>query len=271
MGAWDLGVREGRLARFLPDAPPFTMGAQLAGRVREVGPGVEGFAEGDRVFANPGIAGAWAETVRLPASACGRAPASTDDGEAATLPVRALTAWQALELLDLPRGATLLVRGAGGAVGRAAIQLATGRGLRVLAIAGEDELATLRRLGADAAADHRGDWRGRLRAVAPEGVDAVLDLVGGDSLPQALDLILAGGRAVTTISDAAGTRSPRGVAVEFLGMRSSTEDLEAIAGLVDRGGLTARIAARYPFDQAARALDAAVSRNPADGDIVLEV
>ncbi len=271
MGAWDLGVREGRLARFLPDAPPFTMGAQLAGRVREIGPGVEGLAAGERVVANPGIAGAWAETVLLPASACGRAPTTTDDGEAATLPVRALTAWQALELLDLPRGAALFVCGGGGAVGRAAIELAKGRGLRVLTIAGEDELESLRRLGADEAADYRGDWRARLQPGAREGVDAVLDLVGGDSLHQALGLVRPGGRAVTTISEASGIESPGGVAVEFLGMKSSTEDLDVIAGLVERGGLTAQVAQRYPLERAAVALEAAASRNPADGDIVLEV
>jgi NADPH:quinone reductase-like Zn-dependent oxidoreductase len=270
IGAWDLGVRDGRLARFVPDELPFTMGAELAGRVREVGADVGGLAPGDRVVANPGIAGAWADVVRVPAFACGRAPVTLDDEEAATLPVRALTAWQALERLDLPRGATLFVCGGGGGVGRAAIELAKGRGLRVLTIAGADELDRLLRLGADDAADHRAGWRRGLAASAPEGVDGVLDLVGGDSLEGALGMLRQGGRAVTTVSN--GRRMARDdVTVEFLAMKSRTEDLDVLADVVERGELSADVAARYPIEDAAAALDAAMSLNPADGDILLRL
>jgi len=114
VGAWDLGVAEGRLSQWLPsDGLPFTMGAELCGRIREIGAQVEGFRLGDRVMANPGIVGAWADRVLLKASACGRAPRTASDAEAAAIPVRALAAWQALDLLDLPNESTLLIVGAG--------------------------------------------------------------------------------------------------------------------------------------------------------------
>jgi NADPH:quinone reductase-like Zn-dependent oxidoreductase len=245
------------------------MGAELCGRVREVGARVEGFAAGDRVMANPGIVGAWADRVLLPASACGRAPRNASDAEAAAIPVRALAAWQALGLLDLPEGATLLVVGAGGAVGRAAVEMARGQGLRVLAIAGATELAPLHRLGAELAVDHRTEWERRLAPAAPRGADAALDLVGGESLVRALALLGDAGRVVTTISGAARSEAPRGISIRFLAMRSTAGDLDAIADLVERGGLTTPIARTYGLEEAPAALDAMRSRDRAQGELVL--
>ncbi len=270
VGAWDLAVARGKLTRFLPsDALPFTMGAELCGRVREIGAEVEGFAVGDRVMANPGIVGAWADRVLVPVSACGRAPRTASDAEAAAIPVRALAAWQGLDRLDLPTGATLLVVGAGGAVGRAAVEMAHGRGLRVLAIAGAPALEPLRRLGAELAVDHRTQWERRLASAAPRGADAMLDLVGGESLARALDFVRDDGRVVTTISGAARIEAPRGISIRFLPMRSTLGALDAIADLVERGGLTTPIARTYAFEEAPAALDAMGSLDRAPGEVVL--
>ncbi len=270
VGAWDLAVTEGRLTRFLPsDDLPFTMGAELCGRVREIGVEVEGFAVGDRVMANPGIVGAWADRVLLQASACGRAPRTASDAEAAAIPVRALAAWQALDLLDLPTESTLLVVGAGGAVGRAAVEMARERGLRVIAIAGAGALEPLRRLGADLVVDHRTEWRSRLAPAAPRGVEAVLDLVGGESLARALELVRDGGRAVTTISGAARIETPRDISIRFLAMRSTPGTLDAIADRVERGELTTPIERTFSLEEAPSALDAMRSRDRAPGEVVL--
>ncbi len=248
---------------------PFTMGAELCGRVREIGARVEGFAVGDRVMANPGIVGAWADRVLLPAQACGRAPRTVDDAQAAVIPVRALAAWQALDLLDLPTESTLLVVGAGGAVGRAAVEMARGRGLRVIAVAGARALEPLRRLGADLAVDHRADWRRRLAPAAPQGMEAALDLVGGESLARALDFVRDRGRVVTTISGAARIEAPRGISIRFLPMRSTPGALDAIADLVERGGLTTPIARTFALEEAPTALEAMRSRDRAPGELVL--
>ncbi len=270
VGAWDLSVAEGRLTRFLPsDGLPLTLGAQLCGRVREIGAEVEGLSVGERVMANPGIVGAWAERVLLRASDCGRAPRTVGDAEAAAIPVRALTAWQALDLLELPEGSTLLVVGAGGAVGRAAVEMAHGRGLQVMAIAGAGAPETLERLGASLVLDHRTAWGRRLEPAALRGVDGVLDLVGGESLSRALEFVRGGGRVVTTISGADRTASPSGVAIRFLPMRSTTGALDAIADLVERGGLATPIERTFPFAQAPAALEAMRSRPRPPGDLVL--
>ncbi len=270
VGAWDVAVADGKLTRFLPKGDlPFTLGAELCGRVREIGDGVEGFAVGDRVMANPGIVGAWAGRVLLQASACGRAPRAASDAEAAAIPVRALAAWQALELLDLPTESTLLVVGAGGAVGRAAVEMARGRGLRVIAVAGANALEPLRRLGAELAVDYRTEWSRSLAPVAPRGVEAALDLVGGESLALALDRVRDGGRVVTTISGAARTQAPRGISIHFLAMRSTPGALDAIADLVESGELSTPIEQTLALEEAAAAFEAMRAPDRALGEFVL--
>jgi NADPH:quinone reductase-like Zn-dependent oxidoreductase len=104
IGAWDAGVMTGRLERFVAADLPVVMGAELVGRVVDVGGGVDDFEVGDRVVCNPGIVGAWAERVTVPAERCGLAPESVDDAHAAALPVGALTAKQALDALELESG-----------------------------------------------------------------------------------------------------------------------------------------------------------------------
>lgn len=254
VGTWDLGVADGRLERLAPDDLPFVMGAQFAGRVTAIGTAVADFAVGDRVMGNPGIVGAWAEQVTVAASACGPAPASVDDARAAVTPVSALTAWQSLALLELVDGDSLLVLGAGGGVGRAAIQIARSRGLRVLGTGAGDELERIRALGADAAHDYRDDWIAGLRPRVDGGVDGVLSLVNGDTLSRSAPLVRDGGRTVTTLHAAAATGMPRGISVDHVRMKSDTETLRAIAELVDGGRLTVAVASRHPLAEIANAL-----------------
>ncbi|MFT4874966.1 MAG: NADPH:quinone reductase-like Zn-dependent oxidoreductase [Halioglobus sp.] len=270
VGAWDVGVAAGRLAKLLPcAAPPFTMGAELCGKVCALGGGIEGFEIGDRVMANPGLIGAWADRVLLRASDCGRAPRRASDAEAATIPVRSLAAWQGLERLGLSSGASLLIVGGGGAVGRAAVEIAHGRGLRVLTIAGPGELDTLRQLGAEVAVDYHEEWPPRIRSAASGDVDAALDLVGGESLEKALRLVRDGGRVVSTVASESGVEAPPGIAFELLKMKSSRAALDAIADLVDAGGLSTRIAGRYALQDTPAALDAARAPDREPGEIVL--
>jgi len=149
------------------------------------------------------------------------------------------------------------------------IEMARGRGLRVIAIAGAGALEPLRRLGAGVAVDHRTDW-GRLMApAAPRGVEAALVLVGGESLTRALDLVRDAGRVVTTISGAARTEAPRGISIQFLPMRSTLGALDTIADLVERGGLTTPIERTFAFEEAPAALDAMRSLDRAPGEFVL--
>lgn len=250
VGSWDVGVANGRLAGFVALEPPFVLGAELAGRVTGVGPGVEGFTIGDRIIANPGIVGAWAERVNLRAATCGPSPASLDDSHAAALPVGGVTALQALDLLALTPGASLLILGAGGSVGRAAIQLAGVRDLSVHALVPAWEVAGSRQLGAQSALDQADDWIAQL----PGSVDGVLDLVGGEALERSIAALRDDTRVVTTLSESMRTPVAASVSMHYLRMRATTADLAVVSAHVDAGELTMPVGVVLPVEDAPAAL-----------------
>ena len=263
VGAWDLGVVSGRLSRLVPaERLPTVLGAEFAGRVLAVGDGVGGLAVGERVIGNPGLTGAWAERLTVRATACGPAPHNADDAHAAALPVSYLTAWQALDLLDLPPGSALLILGAGGGVGAAVLQVARIRGLVSFATARAIDLERVRGLGVSGAAE----------SVAELGVqvDGVVDLKGGESLRRSYPVVRPRGRIVSTLGGQDVTDAPPGLTVDFLRMRSDSATLGVIAALVDDGRLTQPIDAVYPFDAAGEAL-AALSGERPPGKLVLGV
>jgi len=250
VGSWDVGVADGRLARFVELELPFVMGAELVGRVAAVGVGVAVFTVGDRVIANPGIVGAWAERVNLPASTCGPAPVTLDDARAAALPVGAVTALQALEMLGLPHGSSLLILGAGGSVGRAAIQLARVRGLTVYALLPAWEMDRSRALGAHETLDQARDWVTGLG----DPIDGVLDLIGGEALERSATIIRPGGRVVTTLAGSMRAPVASRISMGYLRMRSTTADLASISTYVDEGELTLPVGTLLPMEDVAEAL-----------------
>ncbi|MBZ4324171.1 alcohol dehydrogenase catalytic domain-containing protein, partial [Streptomyces huiliensis] len=177
----DALTRSGALAAAGLMGPRETTGIgwDVAGRVDEVGSGVTEFAPGDRVI---GLRdrldlplGTYAEQVVLDATAVAPAPARLSSAEAATLPLNGLTADQALDALGLAPGATLLVTGAAGAVGGYAVELAAGRGLRVVAAAADEDEAFVRSAGAEWFVPRSADPAEAVRALVPGGVDAALD------------------------------------------------------------------------------------------------
>lgn len=267
VGSWDVGVASGRLARFVGQPLPYVMGAELVGRVAAVGAGSTGFTVGDRVMGNPGIVGAWAQAVTVSADVCGHAPDSLDDVEAAAVPVGAVTALQALRPLELEDGDTLLILGGGGSVGRAAIQLAAARGAIVLATVPTWESARSEAFGAAQAVDQEDDWVGRLGPNVG-GIDALLDLVGGSTLERSRPLLRPGARAVTTLAQSVERARELGLAIDYLRMRSTTADLDAIAALVDAGDLTMPLGTVRPLDEVAAALED-VGDPRAKGKVVL--
>ncbi|MFF7752740.1 NADP-dependent oxidoreductase [Streptomyces sp. NPDC007971] len=220
------------------------LGWDVAGTVDAVGPG-SAWRVGDRVVALvPGVTGplgAHAEYVVVDADAVAKAPATVDEVHAGTLPLNGLTAAQALDLLELAPGDSLLVTGAAGAVGGFAVQLAARRGIAVTgqARAGDEEL--VRSFGA---ADFTAE------GVAPKSVDAVLDaaMLG----EPALDWVRDGGAFVS----AQPGRQPapvRGVRTEAVMVRADGARLADLAALVDEGALSLRVAGTYPLARAAEA------------------
>lgn len=244
----DLQTRAGLHAGHSRLQPPMILGWDVAGSVVAVGDDVTAVRVGDRVVAMSAQMatgrGTYAETVALPADITAPAPASVPLTTAAGLPLAGLTAQQALDALDLPQGATLLVTGAVGSVGALAVQLARLRGLRVVAQVrrtadAEEALA----LGADEVTP----------TVEPAsggpGVDGLLDTAG---LPQAIGTVRDGGRVVSIVP----TRRPveeRGITVTVSHVEQDGERLAELSALVDRGALRLRTAKEYGFGEAGEA------------------
>jgi len=179
-------------------APPFTPGSDFAGTVRAIGPDVTGWAVGDRVCGTVFV-GAFAEQVAAAAAALMRVPPQVDFAAAAAFPVTYATAYAALRTTAaLVAGETVLVLGAAGGVGSAAVELAKLLGARVIAAAsGVAKLEACRRLGADAVIDYGAEsLKERAKALAGGGVDVVIDPVGGPYAEPALRAMAVGGRYV---------------------------------------------------------------------------
>lgn len=252
----DAATRSGFLteAGIIPPREVIGIGWDVAGTVDAVGGGVAGFATGDAVIGlrdRPSTAlGTHAEFAVLDADAVAAAPRTASLVEAATLPLNGLTAVQALDLLDLPPAATVLVTGAAGAVGGYAVTLAKARGFRVVAVAGSADEALVRGFGAEVFVP-RGDFLAdRVRAVIPGGVDAALDtaLLG----LEALDAVANRGRFVVFAAGAAPIPL-RGIRVEHVWIRADGAALAELAALVDEGTLALRVADTSPLDEAAKA------------------
>lgn len=178
---------------------PFVPGSEFAGEVVEVGEGVTAFTPGDRVFGTS-IVGGFAEQAVVPASSINRTPDGVSDDAAAAFGVAHRTAYHALRsVAKLQPGEELVVLGAGGGVGLAAVQLGSLLGATVTAVASSArKLGAAEAMGASRLVDHsKQDLRSELRSVLPEGSHVVIDPVGGRLSEPALRSLRWGGRFVT--------------------------------------------------------------------------
>jgi len=251
--------------------PPFVLGNEVAGVVSAVGAGVEGFAVGDAVVGGRGTGG-FAERIALPASALRPLTAGLDFAEATGFGYAYGTGYYGLRYCgDLKPGETLLVLGAAGSVGLAAVELGKLLGARVIAAAGSAEkLALCRERGADETIDYdREDLKQRAKELTGgRGVDVVYDPIGGDHAEQALRAIAWRGRFLVIGFTAGIPRMPlnltllKGCAIVgvFWGGASRqepelfhkmTEELEAFAAA---GKLHPLISRRYRLEEVPRAL-----------------
>jgi NADPH2:quinone reductase len=259
-GDWRL--REGAYGT----AGPAVLGREVAGAVERVGPGVQGFTAGDEVFGGcPGMVGGWAEYALVQAPFAAHRPSSVSPQDAAVLPVAAGTAFDALTNLGLPRGATLLVNGAGGGVGLATVQLARAAGLRVIGTASPAKHALISSFGATPVAYGDGVLD-RIREAARGDIDAVFDLVGGDAL-RVVSTLPADPVQVLSVADKD--------LVKRLGGREVVRDrssgvLRGLVGLVAEGALTPHVTHVFPLDKAGDAL-ALVEDGHVIGKVVIEV
>jgi NADPH:quinone reductase-like Zn-dependent oxidoreductase len=244
---------------------PAVLGNEVSGTVEETGAGVTGLSAGDEVFGRP-VAGGYAEYALLPADQIARKPAGLSFTDAATLPVAAATAYDGLRQLDLPSGAVLLVVGAGGGVGVAAVQIARARGLTVVGVASGAKKDFVESLGALHVPSGPG-LAERVRGAVPDGVDGVYDLVGGEGLAEVAALLDDGSKLITAGASAEEAERLGGARVE---RAYSNAVLEAVADLVVRGELNPYVTRTFPLERAGEALRT-VEDGHARGKIVIEV
>ncbi|OBF35747.1 NADPH:quinone oxidoreductase [Mycolicibacterium peregrinum] len=263
---------------------PFIPGSEFAGVVTEVASDTSGFAVGDRVTGT-GLFGAFAEQVCIPASGLARIPDNVDDGAAAAFGVAHRTAYHTLRSVARIQPADdVIVLGAGGGVGLAAVQLAAALGARVTAVASSDEkLSTAAQYGAVSLVNHtRGDLRAALRNALPDGAHAVLDPVGGDLSEPALRSLRRGGRFVT-IGYASGVipRIPLNLVlvkgIHVLGFQFQdiapdefTRNEAELRDLLAAGVVRPHIGAVYPLSETPAALRE-VASGKAVGKVVIDL
>jgi NADPH:quinone reductase-like Zn-dependent oxidoreductase len=222
---------------------PQTTGREVAGTVDEVGKAVEDVSVGDPVF---GFAaqGAGAAELSLVGPYFPIPPALTFV-QAASLPVAVETAARTLDLLGVRSGTSLLVNGAAGAVGSAAVQLAVARGARVIGTASQSNHEYLRTLGAQATAYGDG-LAERVRELAPRGVDCALDAFGGGALPELVS-VTGSPEQVVTIADHQGARETGTRFSGGVGTDRALYALSEIGELIESDEFSLPVQATFPL------------------------
>jgi NADPH:quinone reductase-like Zn-dependent oxidoreductase len=283
------------------DQPPFPFvpGYDCVGTVAAVGDGVDPALVGRRVAALTKV-GSWAGAVVLDVADLVPVPDGVDPAAAEAVVVNGITAWQMLHRrARVRRGGTILVHGANGGVGSTLVQLARHAGIRVLGTCSARNADAVRALGAEPLDYAAPDLPGRVRALAPGGVDAVFDHLGGPGIADSWHLLARGGTLVSYGSaatrDVAGSPKlpvlalfarltlwnliPNGRHAGFYNIWAGTrrrgafrarlrEDLSAVFALVAAGQLQPQVAARIPLDRVAEAMELAESRTVV-GKVVL--
>jgi alcohol dehydrogenase len=290
----DFKTRQGKVKAILPYRLPFILGSDLAGVVERVGAGVKDFRVGDEIYGRAGKLriGSFAEAIAIAATDIAPKPVSLDMATAATVPLVALTAWQAFtERAKLRPGQKVLVHAGSGGVGTIAIQIASHLGALVATTTSTKNVDWVRALGADVVVDYRKqDF-----AEVLHDYDVVLDTLGGDALSKSVGVLRPGGKIVSISGPpdpgfakeiganfllafamrlmSAGIRRRarrRGVSYDFFFMRPDGAQLRQIGALIDAGKLKPVVDRVFPFEQTKEAL-AYVEAGHAKGKVAISM
>ncbi|WP_441246447.1 NADP-dependent oxidoreductase [Kitasatospora sp. McL0602] len=289
----DFRIRDGDFKRILPYRLPLVLGNDLAGVVVEVGPAVTRFAVGDEVYARPDKdrIGTFAELIAVHQDDLAPKPTTLTMAQAASLPLVALTSWQALvERAQVQPGQKVLIHAGSGGVGTIAIQLARHLGAHVATTASGAKAGLVKELGADVVVDYRTqDFEEVL-----DGYDVVLDAVGGKTLEKSLRVLRPGGKVISIAGppDADFARElgatpvlwlamnalslktryhakRQGVTYSFLFMKASGDQLREFTRLIDAGTIRPVVDRVFPFDRIHEAIEYAEKGRAKAGKVVV--
>jgi len=290
----DLKIRNGEFKLVLPYRLPLILGNEAAGVVLRVGPRVQRFKAGDEVYARPdkGRIGTFAERIAIDQADVALKPKTLGIEEAASIPLVALTAWQALvDRAKLKRGEKILIHAGSGGVGTIAIQLAKHLGARVAATTSSANLDFVKSQGADVGVDYKSeDFEEAL-----QDYDVVLNSLDARTLRKSLNVLKPGGKLISIsgppdpefaqemglnwgVRQVTGLLSyrirkaakRRGVSYSFLFMKASGDQLREIGALVDAGALRPVVDRVYPIESIEKAL-AHVESGRAKGKVVVRL
>jgi NADPH:quinone reductase-like Zn-dependent oxidoreductase len=268
VGNWDALIREGKIQL---QPLPLILGSELSGIVEGVGTDVSGFEIGDEVYGatNDQYSGAYAEYALPVAKMMGRKPNTLSFIQAASVPIVTVTAWQMLfEYAGVSAGQTVLVHGAAGNVGAYAVQLAKQAGLHVIATAGSTDLEYVRTLGAERVVDYKKE---RFEECV-NGVDAVLDTVGGETQQRSLRILKPDGILVSIVSAVPEeTQKHYGIRAAYFYVDVNTARLDRITELFNSGKLVTNVGTVLPLEEARVAHEMLAGAPHQRGKIVLNI
>lgn len=291
---FDSKIRSGEFKLILPYQLPLILGNDVAGIVVRVGPKVRAFKSGDEVYARPhqDRIGTFAELIAMDEADLAMKPKNLTMEEAASIPLVALTAWQALvEQAKLKKGQKVLIHAGSGGVGTFAIQLAKHLGAAVATTTSTANVDLVKSLGADIVIDYKkGDFEKLL-----SGYDVVLNSLGKDTLEKSLSVLKPGGRLisisgppdvefarqngsswllqqVTRVMSLGIRRKARRdrVSYSFLFMRANGEQLRRITALIEAGVIRPIVDRVFPFEETNEAL-AYVETGRSKGKVVVKI
>ena len=290
----DSKIRDGDFKIFLPYRPPFVLGHDVAGTIVKVGPGVTRFKVGDEIYARPRDhrVGTFAEFIAIHEDDVAMKPRTLTMEDAASIPLVALTAWQALvDIAKVKPGQKVFIQAGSGGVGTIAIQLAKHLGATVATTTSARNAALVKSLGADVVIDYTSQDFEKVLS----GYDVVLNSQDGKTLSKSLNVLKPGGHLVSIsgppdpafaaalglnpilklvirlLSHRVRRKAKRlGVHYSFLFMRADGGQLEEIARLIDSGVLRPVVDRIFPFNQTPEALTY-VETGRAKGKVVIKV
>jgi NADPH:quinone reductase-like Zn-dependent oxidoreductase len=263
----DIGFRAGLLRNIVPRDLPFTLGAEAAGTVSQLGDGVDSLEVGDHVLGRTDRGGTAAEYVAVNTREVVRAPTGIPLAEAAGIPVAGMTAWQALfEHAQVRSGTRILINGAGGGVGMFAVQLAHHAGARVLATASSRSADRVRAYGAEQIIDYRST---PLVVALDRPVDVALNLV-----PLSVDKgallcrTIRDGGSLVSVTGPIEPPADTGVTATHFVARNDTAQLANLVRLIESGVIRVDITATYTLAQVEE-LHAAAGEGRTSGKVIV--
>jgi NADPH:quinone reductase-like Zn-dependent oxidoreductase len=275
LNPFDNAVLQGYLKDRMEHRFPLVPGMDASGRVEVVGSGVEGWTVGDEVFGSVGKSylgeGTLAEFATMSAGTVARRPASVDHGAAAAVPVAGVTALTMADALQLSERHVVVAIGATGGVGSYFVQLASGRGARVVAVCRGENADYARRLGAAEVIDYtEGDVAEAVRSGHLDGIDAIADMHGDkEGVARLAEQVRSGGHVASAVGAAdAEALGARGIQATNVMGRVATASLEGLAGMLERGEIVSPEIRPFSLEEAGEAF-AALATGHVRGKIIV--